>query len=584
MYINKLSIKNIGPITELNIDFPFDKNKNPVPIIFAGENGSGKTVLLSQLIDGIYEIGNKLFKDILPTEGFMGYKYYKISGGSNLKTGKAQGFSLIQFMDSENNKLEYFDKIGETNHEDFKKFIPDFSLSPENKNSLQKKLSDINENQNEILKKDLKSGCYFYQPAYRYEEPFWKNIFTTNEIYPQDNKKFLDILGKEIEIITSTNNNKKYLLDLVLDFTINKNTSDQTKWFEINQIIQKILRRKNIRFGIGPRGGHRVSIVEQNENGEVKKQLLPSIDNLSLGESILLNLFVNIIRHSDAPPKNFNDIEGIVIVDEIDVHLNTDLQKKVLPELIKLFPKIQFIITTHSPLFLLGMKKIFGEDGFEIRNMPDGEIITTERFTEFEKAYESFTKTKMFENQIKTEVNQSTKPVLFVEGDHDIRYITKAAELLERKQLLSNIQIVDANGCGGLDSIWKHYNTKLSEITHQKILLLYDCDTKKIPEQKGKIYKQISPFLEENPIKKGVENLFNEEAIKKAREYKDEFFDFTPKIEKKVRGKIIIEPEKHDVNKDEKNNLCRWLCEKGTKDDFEKFELIFNLIQKNLLD
>lgn len=43
---------------------------------------------------------------------------------------------------------------------------------------------------------------------------------------------------------------------------------------------------------------------------------------------------------------------GIVLIDEIETHLHLQLQKTVLPLLTKLFPNIQFIVTTHSPFVL----------------------------------------------------------------------------------------------------------------------------------------------------------------------------------------------------------------------------------------
>ena len=36
------------------------------------------------------------------------------------------------------------------------------------------------------------------------------------------------------------------------------------------------------------------------------------------------------------------------------------------------------------------------------------------------------------------------------------------------------------------------------------------------------------------------------------------------------------------VNKDEKKNLCRWICENGTEDDFSDFGLLFDLISEFL--
>ena len=40
---------------------------------------------------------------------------------------------------------------------------------------------------------------------------------------------------------------------------------------------------------------------------------------------------------------------GIVLIDEIDQHLHPKWQRSILKSLMKIFPKVQFIVTTHSP-------------------------------------------------------------------------------------------------------------------------------------------------------------------------------------------------------------------------------------------
>lgn len=82
------------------------------------------------------------------------------------------------------------------------------------------------------------------------------------------------------------------------------------------------------------------------------------------------------------------------------------------------------------------MRKVFGEDGFEVRNMPKGELITTERFSEFENAYKVLKETEKFEDEVKKQILESKKTILFVEGDYDIRYIKKAAEHYNKELLL----------------------------------------------------------------------------------------------------------------------------------------------------
>ena len=43
---------------------------------------------------------------------------------------------------------------------------------------------------------------------------------------------------------------------------------------------------------------------------------------------------------------------AIVMVDEIEAHLHVELQKRILPFLTKMFPNIQFIVSTHSPFVI----------------------------------------------------------------------------------------------------------------------------------------------------------------------------------------------------------------------------------------
>lgn len=46
------------------------------------------------------------------------------------------------------------------------------------------------------------------------------------------------------------------------------------------------------------------------------------------------------------------NIEGIALIDELETHLHIELQRKILPFLTKFFPRIQFIVSTHSPYVL----------------------------------------------------------------------------------------------------------------------------------------------------------------------------------------------------------------------------------------
>ena len=583
MYLKNIVIKNIWPIEELSVELPFKTDGNPKPIIFVGENGSWKTILQSQIIDGFYEIGSFLFNDVGIQDG-MNREFYKVSGGLNLQTDKNKGFSLLKFVDNENQTIEYFDKVGEIKKEDFTSYITDFLLSPNNSKNYQKQITEIDEQKKDKLQNEWIESVHFYQPAYRYEEPFWKNESFIDYTRFEDKKRFSGRLDKELEIISSTKKNKSFLLDLVLDrYVQDRDSINLILWENIKEILQKIVKfdnvdSNNVRFGIGPKGRYRVSIVEQNPDGSVKKQLLPSIDNLSLWESILLNLFINIIRHGDNPPKTTGEIQGIVAIDEIDVHLHTDLQNSVLPELIKLFPKIQFIITTHSPLFLLGMKKTFGEEWFEVKNMPTGELITTERFSEFENAYNVLKETEKFEDEVKTKIIANNIPIIYVEGPTDVLYIKKAYELYQKACDNFEVEIIGEKTEAGtrnsnnkaLSNAQKLLSTNLN-ILKQKVILLNDPE-ESIEEKDYEelLYIRKIPQLTQNPLQKGIENLFKQDFIEKVE--KNFSSDFSYLMKGWVKKNFKIDSNKQDI--------CDWICQNGTKEDFKNFEKIFEIIEK----
>ena len=199
------------------------------------------------------------------------------------------------------------------------------------------------------------------------------------------------------------------------------------------QIVRAILGNVDVDFKLGNRNNRVLSLVSQRE------LLVPNVFQLSSGETSLLNLFLSILRDFEWSGARFStteEIRGIVVVDEIDLHLHAIHQHEVVPSLIKMFPKVQFIVTTHSPLFVLGMQKAFGEDGFALYRLPQGQQISPEEFSEFGDAYKAFAETQTFSVDVQAAIGKSQKPIVFVEGITDKRYIEKAANSLVRNLFL----------------------------------------------------------------------------------------------------------------------------------------------------
>lgn len=54
---------------------------------------------------------------------------------------------------------------------------------------------------------------------------------------------------------------------------------------------------------------------------------------------------------------NVLETPGIVLIDEVDLHLHPSWQKEVIRDLMNIFPNIQFIVTTHSPSILVNIPR-----------------------------------------------------------------------------------------------------------------------------------------------------------------------------------------------------------------------------------
>lgn len=93
---------------------------------------------------------------------------------------------------------------------------------------------------------------------------------------------------------------------------------------------------------------------------------------LSDGEKCTLALFGDIARRLALANPSLNDPLmgiGVVLIDEVELHMHPAWQRKVIPALKKTFPGIQFIITTHSPQVLGEV-----EADFNVISMARGDV------------------------------------------------------------------------------------------------------------------------------------------------------------------------------------------------------------------
>lgn len=604
MYTRKVQILNYGPIGHLDIDLPFDGDA-PKPVVLVGENGTGKTILLSHIVNGLAAAQGRAYPETpVVDQG----RVYKIRSSSYIKSGGEYSFGRVDFEAG----LFLCEVATRRLKQDYETMPLELLGSPAKEAWDQMEghksnhvFTNFGEGENKIRDIFYKN-CVLYFPSNRFEEPAWLNEENLNA-----KAKYMDIthvaghtsrrminysplrdiqdwlfgviydrIAFEPEIrdiaIDQGNKNPPLIRPAIIDYS----GTATSIYGVVLELLRRVMRGdNNARLHVG----HRTNRVISLEGDTGLK--VPNVFHLSSGETSVLNLFFFIMRDFDLCRASFEGAEsvrGIAVVDEIDLHLHAVHQHEVLPGLMRMFPNVQFIVTTHSPLFVLGMKNVFGEDGFGLYQLPHGEQIDPEEFSEFGNAYRTLTATRRFSSDLLSAIKNAQTPLLYLEGTTDRDYLKRAAQLLGELPALDALQVRDGGGASQMQSIWKSIAKLPEELVPRKLVLLYDCDVEGGLDSNLNRFRRKIPRQSSHPIEKGIENLFGKSTLEKARSHKPQFIDTTAEHPSTVRGQHRTIPERWTINDDEKRNLCDWLCANGTAEDFQHFQVIFDLLDEVL--
>lgn len=335
---------------------------------------------------------------------------------------------------------------------------------PKNGNISFKRIAkNSNSIEDSFVRDVLSNQVIAYFPPDRYERPNWLHrsyyeriSYYAENIHLQLNEEFSNEYKNPITVNCGENDLLRWLLDIIADsrYDLKFEKEDEHFYLQPDNNIQKlapfITTRDNVQkiisailgedveFGLNPRsaGNARFCIIKKKDN----EIIAPSLSSLSSGQIALFKMFATLVKYADSYDIQrscyLSNIKGIVVIDEIELHLHPSMQADVLPKLIELFPKVQFIITTHSPLFLLGMDKVLGKDSYDIIDLPSVSKISTETFTEFVSAFKYYEDTSYFEKELQTvlsslNLNENTfEPLIITEGQTDWMHLESAYRAL----------------------------------------------------------------------------------------------------------------------------------------------------------
>lgn len=135
-----------------------------------------------------------------------------------------------------------------------------------------------------------------------------------------------------------------------------KNENSQKEYFTSTiEILKQLLTPQITDIIVRPEGSETlVRYIEFNSNEERKFEELASGYKSII--SMVGDIMIRLSKHQEEV-KDLKKLAGIVLIDEIDLHLHPKWQKAMVEKLTELFPRIQFIASTHSPIPILGAPK-----------------------------------------------------------------------------------------------------------------------------------------------------------------------------------------------------------------------------------
>ena len=309
IYVKKIKVNNLFHLHNFDIELGSEDTPH---LILTGRNGSGKTVLLNAISD---------FLD-------------KVKGDKNL--------FFLDYKDA----IRVFKKEYES------------ATTDQDRASSKNRLEDVQRRYNNLYSKVDLEFSNVYDLVQKYNDgdfivAFYQATRKVDMVAPKNpTKPQYAIKGTNKDIVAKEFLN--FMSDLKIQEALARNENnivdaDEIRlWFEnFESLLREIYNEPSLKLQFDYKYySFKINIVESNKSF--------TFNQMSDGYSAVFEIIVDLIlkmQDKKSVVRSYQK-EGIVLIDEIETHLHLELQKNILPLLTKIFPNIQFIVTTHSPFVL----------------------------------------------------------------------------------------------------------------------------------------------------------------------------------------------------------------------------------------
>jgi predicted ATP-binding protein involved in virulence len=347
MKIKKINITNIKSIDNLELSLMDENTGKPHNVLLlVGENGTGKTTILQSIASCFtcnrskYEGKMLDYDDVAKTKPFAAISLdLKLNSLELNHYGKTKKHRIEQVIVKEEVKFK---------HHILKKGNEPFYQTED--------YQTLNDNMSKFREEPLIGGYVLFFDAYRIVSDLRING-------PSSKIPDSPIDGALMpSIVQLTYHEEQFHSDRfqhTKQWIVNLDYKEAKLYRERQEdsgLFNRVIQAFNLL--LSPYTFSRVSnkseILFSTPSGEIE------VGFLSDGMKSIFSMIGDILFRFSLPYMDKDDIdvdavlntEAIVLVDEIDCHLHPKWQLNIIPAMRSLFPNVQFIMTTHSPLIV----------------------------------------------------------------------------------------------------------------------------------------------------------------------------------------------------------------------------------------
>lgn len=303
-------------------------------IVLLGENGTGKTTLLRSLVFALLDVKSQPNK--LPKSSFSPNAPWRRFGIEDHETAKVR----VNLAD--------------------RSYQAEISIDPDRREK------------ERLNQRFAEPTSHHHEPAYSF--PFYGYGCRRGSALGGGANQSDDTPGAEVYTLFDEGAN---LIDAELWLLLRQNIHLQNPLSEAGRVFPTILAVLSSILGFETMEGINGQILVTGPTVGQKMPLSVLSDGYLTTMGWVVDLIARWVKRTELQrekiPEQFNlHMTGLVLVDEVDLHLHPEWQTRVIGDIRKAFPRMSFVVTTHHPLTLLGAR---AEEIWKMERNEQGAIV-----------------------------------------------------------------------------------------------------------------------------------------------------------------------------------------------------------------